>query len=252
MHKTRSNTETGLLFGIRPLLEAVEAGREVDKIYLQKNLKGQLFTELWEVIKTHHLPYAVVPRSRLDKFTRSNHQGVVTQLSTVRFQNLNDIVQQAYEKGQDPFIVLLDRVSDVRNFGAIARTAEGAGAHAIVITQKNSAAVNEDAMKTSAGALNHLPVCRETNLNQTLENLHQQGIKIVACTEKAETLYHQEKLTGPLALLLGSEDKGVARERLALCDSHIKLPMQGQVQSLNVSVAAGALLYEALRQRTSS
>lgn len=250
MHKP--NTETDLLIGIRPLIEAIEAGRTIDKIYLQKNLKGQLFTELWGHLKAHHLPYVVVPKARLDKFTKKNHQGVVTQLSAVPFQNLPEIVQAAYEKGEDPFLLVLDRVSDVRNFGAMARTAEAAGMHAIIIGQKNSAAVNADAMKTSAGALQHLPVCRESNLNDTLDQLRLQGIKTVGCTEKASLLSHQCALSGPLAIIMGAEDKGLARERQDRCDHLIKLPMLGKVGSLNVSVAAGAVIYEALRQKSLS
>ncbi len=251
MHKTNnSNTETGILIGIRPLIEAIEASKDIDKIYLQKNLKGQLFKELWGYIKEYNLPYTVVPKSRLDKFTRANHQGVITHLSAVPFQNLQEIVQSAYEKGEDPFVVVLDRVSDVRNFGAIARTAEAAGVHALVIGQKNSAAINEDAMKTSAGALHHLPVCRENNLNETLQWLSSSGLQIVGSSEKASKLSYQADLTGPLALVMGSEDKGLAPERQKLCHQLVKLPMLGKVGSLNVSVATGALLYEVVRQRS--
>jgi 23S rRNA (guanosine2251-2'-O)-methyltransferase len=245
----KSNIKTGILIGIRPLIEAIEAQKDIDKIYLQKNLKGQLFKELWGYLKENNLPYTVVPKSRLDKFTRANHQGVLTHLSPVAFQNLSEIIQRAYEKGQDPFVVVLDRVSDVRNFGAIARTAEAAGAHALVIGQKNAAAVNEDAMKTSAGALNHLPLCREANLNDTLAQLKQNGLQVVGCTEKAQKLSFETKLSGPLALVMGSEDKGLASERQKLCDQLVKLPMLGKVGSLNVSVATGAILYEAVRQR---
>lgn len=249
MNKTNSNTEAEILFGTRPLLEAIEAGKEIDKIYLQKNLQGQIFRELWESIKEHKLPHTVVPKSRLDKFTRANHQGVVATLSAVQSQPLMDIVQSVFESGEDPLIMILDRVSDVRNFGAIARSAEAAGAHAIVITARHSAAVNQDAMKTSAGALQHLPLCREQNLNETLEILAQSGLRIIGCSEKTEKLVYDCDLRGPLALVMGSEDKGLAPERRKLCHEVVKLPMLGKVGSLNVSVAAGAILYEAIRQR---
>lgn len=249
MHKTNYNTEDSLLFGIRPLIEAIIAGREIDKIYVQKNLQGQLFKELWGYIKDYKLPYAVVPKSRLDKFTRKNHQGVVAQLSAVDFQDLQEIISQTYEKGEDPFIVILDRVSDVRNFGSIVRTSDGAGVHAVVITAKNSAAVNQDAMKTSAGALQHVPICREQNLNQTFDFLKNSGIRIVGCTEKTKKMSFNSNLNGPLAIVMGAEDKGIASERLALCDDKIKLPMLGEVGSLNVAVACGSILYEAVRQR---
>lgn len=252
MQQTKPNSSGGLMVGTRPLIEAIEAGRHIDKIYLQKNLQGQVFSELWHLIKEHKLPYTVVPKSRLDKFTRQNHQGVVTLISEVPFQDLKEIVFAAYEKGQDPFIIILDRISDVRNFGAIARTAEGAGAQAVVITQKNSAAVNYDAMKTSAGALQHIALCRENNLNDTLQWLKDSGIRVVGCTEKTEKLAFDVDLSGPLAIVMGSEDKGIAPERLALCDEKVKLPMAGKVGSLNVSVAAGAILYEAVRQKLSA
>lgn len=246
---TNSNTEAELLCGIRPLLEAIEAGKELDKIYLQKNLQGALFKELWGVIKEHKLPYTVVPKARLDKFTRKNHQGVIATLSAVQSVPLQEIVQATFEKGEDPLIIILDRVSDVRNLGAIARTADAVGAHAVVTTVKNSAAVNMDAMKASAGALNHLPLCKESNLNETVTWLQMSGIRVVACSEKTDQLSYDTDLTGPLALIMGSEDKGVAPERLKAADAVIKLPMLGKVGSLNVSVAAGAVLYEIVRQR---
>lgn len=246
---TNSNTETDLLCGIRPLLEAIEAGKEIDKIYIQKNLQGALFKELWGTIKKEKLPYTVVPKARLDKFTRKNHQGVIATLSVVQSVDLKEIVQATFEKGEDPLIVILDRVSDVRNLGAIARTADATGAHALVTTMRNSAALNLDAMKASAGALHHLPVCKESNLNETVTWLQMSGIRVVSCSEKTDQVCHDTDLKGPLALIMGSEDKGVAPERLKASDEVVKLPMLGQVGSLNVSVAAGAVLYEIIRQR---
>lgn len=246
---TNSNTETDLLCGIRPLLEAIEAGKEIDKIYIQKNLQGALFKELWGTIKEEKLPYTVVPKARLDKFTRKNHQGVIATLSVVQSVDLKEIVQATFEKGEDPLIVILDRVSDVRNLGAIARTADATGAHALVTTMRNSAALNLDAMKASAGALHHLPVCKESNLNETVTWLQMSGIRVVSCSEKTDQVCHDTDLKGPLALIMGSEDKGVAPERLKASDEVVKLPMLGQVGSLNVSVAAGAVLYEIIRQR---
>lgn len=247
---TNSNTEAEHLCGIRPLLEAIEAGKEIDKIYIQKNLKGELFKELWGILKEQKLPFTVVPKSRLDKFTRKNHQGVVATLSVVQSVDLKEIIQRTFEKGEDPLVVILDRVSDVRNLGAIARTADAVGAHALVTTLRNSAALNMDAMKASAGALNHLPICKESNLNETLTWLQMSGIRVVSCSEKTEKLAYDAKLTGPLALIMGSEDKGVAPERLKASDEVVKLPMLGKVGSLNVSVAAGAMLYEIIRQKS--
>jgi len=252
MNKTNSSTTPGTLFGIRSLIEAIEAGREIDKIYLQKNLQGALFKELWHYIKEYKLPYAIVPASRIQQHAQrhQNHQGVVAFVSAVPTVSLEEVVQQTFEKGEDPLIVLLDRVSDVRNFGAIARTAEAAGAHALVITTKNSAAVNEDALKTSAGALQHLALCKSSNLNETITWLKMSGLKVYGASEKAGQLHYHQIYEGPVALILGSEDKGIAPERLKLCDALIKLPMLGKVGSLNVSVAAGALLYEIVRQRS--
>ena len=249
MSKTNTSTTPGILFGIRPLIEAIEAGREIDKIYLQKNLQGELFRELWQYIKEYKLPYAVVPASKIRQYTQKNHQGVLAFISAVPTVNLEEVVQSTFEKGEDPLLVVLDRVSDVRNFGAIARTALAAGAHALVITVKNSAAVNEDALKTSAGALHHLPLCKTHNLNETLIWLKMSGIKVFGATEKARRFHYQQDLSGPAAVVFGSEDKGIAPERQKLCDALIKLPMWGEVASLNVSVAAGAVLYEVVRQR---
>lgn len=250
MTTTNSNTEHELLCGIRPLLEAIEAGKELDKIYIQKNLQGALFKELWGVIKEHKIPYTVVPKTRLDKFTRKNHQGVVATLSVVQSVDLREIVQATFERGEEPLIVILDRVSDVRNLGAIARTADAVGAHALVTTMRNSAAFNMDAMKASAGALAHIPVCKESNLNETVTYLQMSGIRVVSCSEKTDTLHYDTDLTGPLAIIMGSEDKGVAPERLKASDAVVKLPMLGKVGSLNVSVAAGAVLYDVIRQRS--
>jgi 23S rRNA (guanosine2251-2'-O)-methyltransferase len=250
MHKTNSNNEAEILCGIRPLLEAIEAGKEIDKIYIQKDLQGQLFKELWETLKTKKLAFAVVPKSRLDKFTRKNHQGVIAHVSAVTSVDLQEVVQATFEKGEDPLIVILDRVSDVRNFGAIARSAEAAGAHAIVATTKNSASVNLDAMKASAGALHHLPLCKESNLNETVTWLQMSGIRVIACSEKTTRLSFESDLSGPLAIIMGSEDKGIAPERIKASDLVVKLPMLGKVGSLNVSVAAGAVLYEVVRQRS--
>lgn len=250
MSKTSTDTTNDILFGIRPLIEAIEAGREIDKVYIQKNLKGQLFKELWSYLKDYRIPYSVVPLSRIQKYTQKNHQGVIAFLSAIPTVDIENVIQDTYEKGEDPLVVILDRVSDVRNFGAIARTAHAAGAHALIIGNKQSAAVNEDAVKTSAGALHHIALSRSQNLNDTIHWLRQSGIKVVGCTEKAEQNLFQTDLKGPLAIIMGAEDKGIAPERQKLCDALVKLPMRGQVGSLNVSVAAGAMLYEVVRQRT--
>lgn len=247
MNKT--DTTKGLLIGIRPLQEALDAGKEVDKVLVQKGLTSKNFKELWPKLKESGTPVQHVPFEKLQRITRKNHQGVIAFTSVVDFQNLGEIVTRTYENGESPFLLLLDRVTDVRNFGAISRTAECAGIHAIVVPSRGSAPINFDALKTSAGALNHIPICRESNLKETINYLKNSGIKVVGCTEKTEQLTFETDLTGPLAIIMGSEENGISPEYLKLCDASVKLPMFGKIGSLNVSVATGAILYESLRQR---
>ncbi len=236
--------------GTRPLIEAIEAGREIDKILLQKGLSGKTFQELQPLIQENAIPFQYVPLEKLNRITRKNHQGVIAFTAAVAYQNLGEIIAQTFEKGEDPLIVILDRVTDVRNFGAICRTAECAGAHAVVIPSRGSAPLNYDALKTSAGALQHLPVCRENNLKNTIKFLQDSGLKVYAASEKASEVLYRSDLKGPLALIMGSEENGVSPEYLRLCDGQIKLPINGKISSLNVSVATGAILYEIVRQRS--
>lgn len=249
MNKSKTATDSDLLIGTRPIIEALEAGKEIDKIMIQKGLKSPTFQELWPLIKENDTPYQYVPIEKLNRITRKNHQGVIAFASAVAFQNLEEIVIRCYERGEDPLLLILDRITDVRNFGAICRTAECMGANAVVIPTRNSAPVNFDALKTSAGALNHIPVCREKNLKDTISFLKEHGIRIIACTEKADDLAYDADLSGPSCILMGSEDSGISPEYLKLSDLSIKLPMTGKIGSLNVSVATGAVLYEVTRQR---
>lgn len=232
-------------------MEALEAGKQLDKIMIQKGLKSQTFQELWPLIKEHDVPFQYVPPEKLNRITRKNHQGVVAFAAAVSFQNLPEIITRCYERGEDPLILMLDRVTDVRNFGAISRTAECLGVHAIVVPTRNSAPVNFDALKTSAGALNHIPVAREKNLKETIDYLKQSGIRVAGCSEKAEVNSYEADLKGPLCIIMGSEENGISPEYLKLCDLKVKLPMMGKISSLNVSVATGAVLYEVARQRLS-
>lgn len=249
MNRTRTGTTSDLLIGTRPLLEALTSGREIDKILIQKGLNSPTFKELWPEIKSREIPYQYVPVEKLNRISRKNHQGVIAFASAVSFSNLSEVITRCYEKGEDPLILVLDRITDVRNFGAICRTAECIGVHAIVIPTRNSAPVNEDALKTSAGALNFLPICREKNLKDSIRMLRDYGIKVVGCTEKADQTVYDAGLSGPVCLIMGSEEDGVSPEYLKLCDFSVKLPMLGKIGSLNVSVATGALLYEVIRQR---
>ena len=242
--------ENEMVFGIRAVIEAIQADKEIDKILVKRELQGDLSRELFEVLKGRDIPVQRVPAERLDRLTRKNHQGVIAFIPAITYERLENIIPFVYEQGKNPFIVLLDGVTDVRNFGAIARTCECAGVDAIVIPSKGSVTVNADAVKTSAGALHTLPVCREQNLKDTLQYLKNSGFHIVAATEKGDYDYTKADYTGPMCIIMGAEDKGVSYDNLALCDEWVKIPMLGTIEALNVSVAAGILIYEAVKQRT--
>ena len=241
--------ENEMVFGIRAVIEAIQADKEIDKILVKRELQGELSRELFEVLKGRDIPVQRVPAERLDRLTRKNHQGVIAFISSVTYQKAEDLVPFLFEQGKNPFFVMLDGVTDVRNFGAIARTCECAAVDAVIIPVRGSASVNADAVKTSAGALHTLPVCREQNLRSTLQYLKDSGFRIVAATEKGDYDYTKADYTGPLCIIMGAEDTGVSYENLALCDEWVKIPMLGTIESLNVSVAAGILIYEAVKQR---
>ncbi|MEN6589316.1 MAG: 23S rRNA (guanosine(2251)-2'-O)-methyltransferase RlmB [Proteiniphilum sp.] len=241
--------EKEMIFGIRAVMEAVEAGKDIDKVMVKRELSGDLFMELQQLLRTREIPMQRVPLERIDRITRKNHQGVIAFTSAVTYQKLEDIVPILYEEGKNPFILVLDGITDVRNFGAIARTCEVAGVNAIVIPSRGSVTVNGDAIKTSAGALHTIPVCREQNLKEAIVFLRNSGIKVVAATEKAAGFYTDSDFTVPSAIVMGAEDMGVATEHLRVSDELVKIPQFGNIQSLNVSVAAGVMIYEVVRQR---
>lgn len=243
--------EKEMIFGIRAVIEAVEAGKDIDKVMVKRELSGDLFIELQQLLRTHEIPMQRVPVERIDRVTRKNHQGVIAFTAAVTYQRLENIVPLLYEEGKTPFILLLDGLTDVRNFGAIARTCEVAGVHAIVIPERGSVTVNADAIKTSAGALHTIPVCREQSLKEAIVFLKNSGIKVVAATEKAASYYTKSDYAVPVAIVMGSEDMGVAAENLRVSDELVRIPQTGTIQSLNVSVAAGVLIYEVVRQRGS-
>lgn len=240
-----------MIFGVRAVIEAIQAGKEIDKILVKKDIQSDLSKELFAILKGTLIPVQRVPVERINKFTRKNHQGVLAFVSSVTYQKVEEQVPFFFEQGKNPFFIMLDGITDVRNFGAIARTCDCAGADAIIIPAKGSVSVNADAMKTSAGALHTLPVCREKNLKETLQYLKNSGFRIIAATEKGDYEYTKADYTGPLCLIMGAEDTGVSYENLALCDEWVKIPIMGTIESLNVSVAAGILMYEALKQRSS-
>ena len=241
--------ENDLVFGIRAVIEAIQADKEIDKILIRRDLQSNLSRELFEVLKGRSIPVQLVPGERLDRLTRKNHQGVIAFMAAVTYQHLEDLIPFIYEQGKDPFIPLLDGVTDVRNFGAIARTCECAGVDAIVIPAKGSVTVNADAIKTSAGALHSLPVCKEKSITQAIRFLQASGVKVYAASEKAHANYTDIAYNGPTAIVMGAEDTGVATDNLRICDEMIKIPLFGHIESLNVSVASSILIYEVVRQR---
>ncbi|GAB6120195.1 23S rRNA (guanosine(2251)-2'-O)-methyltransferase RlmB [Dysgonomonas termitidis] len=241
--------EKEMIFGIRAVIEAIEAGKEIDKVIIRRELQGDLSKELLALLKSHEIAVQRVPNERLDRFTRKNHQGVIAFLSAITYEKIEDIVPFLYENGKDPFILVLDGITDVRNFGAIARTCEVAGVNAIVIPAKGSVTVNADAVKTSAGALLKIPVCKEPNLTSAIQFLRNSGIKVIAASERGADVYTDVDYTGPIAFVMGAEDVGVASENLRIADNLVKIPQFGTIGSLNVSVAAGVLIYEVIRQK---
>lgn len=241
--------ENEMIFGLRAVMEALRADKEIDRILLKRELQSGLSKELSEALKGRDIPVQRVPAERLDRLTRKNHQGVIAFLSAVEYRRLEDIVPFLYEQGKDPFIVLLDGVTDVRNFGAIARTCECAGVDAIVIPSKGSVTVSADALKTSAGALHRLPVCREKSIGQAVRFLQASGVKVIAASEKAAESYTRISYDGPVAIVMGAEDAGVSAGNLRICDQIVKIPLLGSIASLNVSVAAAILIYEVVRRR---
>ena len=237
------------IFGIRAVIEAIEAGKDIDKVLIRKDLSNELADQLFEKIKEYNVVTQRVPVERLNRITQKNHQGVVAFLSSVTYYSLDNVIPELYETGSVPFIVVLDGITDVRNFGAIARTCECAGVDAIVIGERNSVSVSADAVKTSAGALLHIPVCREKSILSAVTQLKDNGFHIVGASEKGAVNYTKIDYTNPVAIVMGAEDVGISNEVLRKCDSFASIPEFGRISSLNVSVAAGVMIYEVVRQR---
>lgn len=238
------------IFGIRAVIEAIQQEKEIDKVMLKQGVRGELFQQLFTLIKQNDIPFQYVPEEVFKPFADRNHQGVLAEVSPVPYQNIDEVLDAVVAKGEVPFVMVLDRITDVRNFGAIARSAECAGAHVIVIPNKHSAKISSDAIKTSAGALYHIPVCRVLNLKKLVRELKfQRGIKVYAASEKAEKFYTGVDLTEPVAIIMGAEDKGIDEGLLNIVTDRIKIPQKGQIESLNVSAAASVILFEVVRQR---
>ena len=237
-----------LVFGIRPVVEAIEAGKQIEKLYIRKGAEGQLMTELRDLCLRHRIRTQEVPVEKLNRLTRGNHQGVVAQISPIGYVELNDILERVPED-ETPLIVLFDGVTDVRNFGAIARSAECAGAHGLIVPLKNAAPVNSEAIRSSAGALTAIPVCRVGSIRNTLKALQAEGYQVVGATEKSRKLLYDADFRRPTVIVMGAEDTGISKEVLKLCDEQLAIPMIGKIESLNVSAAAAVLLFEIVRQR---
>lgn len=238
-----------MVFGIRAIMEAIQSGQEIESLFLQRSLSGPLMQELRQILRDYEVPYQQVPLEKLNRITRKNHQGAIAVISPITYNKIENIVPMIFEKGENPLILILDSITDVRNLGAIARTAECSGVHALVVPQKGSAEINPDTIKTSAGALFNIDVCREENLAKTVKFLQESGIQVVVSTEKTQDSLYDVDFTVPTALVLGSEEYGVSSEIIRIADKLARIPMFGKTGSLNVSVSAGVVLYEAIRQR---
>lgn len=249
MYPQRKEEKSQMLFGIRPVIEAIKAGKDVEKILIQQGLTGELFNELKNILKESKIPFQYVPVEKLTRVTGKNHQGVIAFVSPVTYQSVENIIPSLYESGKTPLLLILDRITDVRNFGAITRTAECAGVNAIIIPSRGAAQINADALKTSAGALFKIPICRSENLKHTIDFLKESGLQIVSCTEKTNTYYYEVNFKLPTAIVMGSEEDGISEEYLKRSDFKTKIPLIGEIESLNVSVATGIILYEVVKQR---
>ena len=237
-----------IVFGIRPVAEAIESGKQIEKIYIRKGAEGQLMTDLKDLCYCHRRHYQEVPVEKLNRMTRGNHQGVVAVIAAIEYVEVQDILDRVPED-ETPLIIVFDNVTDVRNFGGIARSAECAGAHGIISSLKNSAPVNAESIRSSAGALTRIPVARVGSIRNTLKSLQAEGFQIVAATEHSRKLMYDADLTKPTVIVMGSEENGISKEVLKLCDEQLAIPMIGAIESLNVSAAAAIMIYEVVRQR---
>lgn len=238
-----------MIYGVQPVTEAIASDKEIERILMPKNALNENQQQIAKQATALNIPVIRVPNEKLNRVTKKNHQGVIAYLSAVVYASLDHIVNEAFSEGKMPFLLLLDRVTDVRNFGAISRAAECAGVDAIVIPTKGAAQINSDAMRASAGALQHIPVCRTKSLLGTLKFLQESGIRMVACTEKATNTLYETDLTGPIAIIMGSEEDGISTDLMTKADNLSKIPMQGKINSLNVAVACGIALFEVQRQQ---
>ncbi len=241
--------ESTQFFGMRAVIEAINSGKNIDKVFIQKGLRGELYQELDLLLRKNSINSSFVPIEKLNRLTKKNHQGIVASISPIEFHDLDELVIATIESGETPLFLLLDQISDVRNFGAIMRTAECTGVHGIIIQKRGAAPINGDTIKTSAGAVFNIPISKVDHIKDAMFHLQASGIKVIAATEKTENLLYDISFKEPCAIIMGSEGQGITPSILKLCDDTAKLPIKGSIESLNVSVACGAFLYEVVRQR---
>ena len=239
------NTE---IYGIRAVIEAINSSKDIDKVFIQTGLKGKLIGQLESLIRKNKINFSYVPTQKLDRLSKKNHQGVIARIAPIKFYTIESF-SEVIEKSKNPFILILDQINDVRNFGAIIRTAEISGVDGIIIQNSSSAPVNSDTIKTSAGAIFNIPICKVNHIKDAIYHLQSMNISIISASEKSEKNIYDVDLKGPLAIIMGSEQKGINKSVINLSNESVKLPMYGKIESLNVSVACGIFLYEVVRQR---
>ena len=236
------------IYGIRAVIEAINSSKDIDKVFIQTGLKGKLIGQLESIIRKNKINFSYVPTQKLDRLSKKNHQGVIARIAPIKFYTI-DRFSEVIEKSKNPFILILDQINDVRNFGAIIRTAEISGVDGIIIQNSSSAPVNSDTIKTSAGAIFNIPICKVNHIKDAIYHLQSMNISIISASEKSEKNIYDVDLKGPLAIIMGSEHKGINKSVINLSNESVKLPMYGKIESLNVSVACGIFLYEVVRQR---
>lgn len=241
--------ENDFVFGMHPVLEALESNQSIDKILLNRESKGEGVSKIKALAKENNIPVSLVPIQKIQRVTRGNHQGVIAFISPVQFQSISILLPQLLESGVEPLLLILDGITDVRNFGSILRTSECMGVHAVILPAKNSVAVNADSVKTSAGSIYNIPICKEWHFGSAIQLLKDYGVKLVGCTEKTERTAADGDYRGPIAVVMGSEETGIHERTMEKLDEKVKLPMKGKTASLNVAVAAGMILYEVQRQK---
>ena len=236
------------IYGIRSVIEAINSSKDIDKVFIQTGLKGKLIGQLESLIRKKNINFSFVPKQKLDRLSKKNHQGVIARIAPIKFYTI-DSFSTVIEKSKNPFILILDQINDVRNFGAIIRTAEISGVDGIIIQNSSSAPINSDTIKTSAGAIFNIPICKVNHIKDAIYHLQSLNISIISASEKSVKNIYDVNLKGPIAIIMGSEQKGINKSVIKLSDESVKLPMYGKIESLNVSVACGIFLYEVVRQR---